>query len=183
MIYILAKLAQVIMVLMENMVHLPRLQCVSSKNHYVLEVTALDNLRQTASGVLQQLLPLNPQLRWASSLSCRFLQPTWILYPAELLKLRETEESEEDVVPPSRLGPEEERHWIAVRVVDDETGEPLSGVPLKIELPDGRVVTRKTGGDGTAHFSDLDDGTCSIVAMLDEDALEVVSVTATEPEG
>jgi hypothetical protein len=29
----------------------------------------------------------------------------------------------------------------------------------------------------------LDDGTCSIVAMLDEDALEVVSVTATEPEG
>jgi hypothetical protein len=113
----------------------------------------------------------------------KIVPPARHLYPAELVQPREAEESEEDVVPPGRLGPEEERHWIAVRVVDNETGEPLSGVPLKIELPDGRVVTRKTGGDGTAHFSDLDDGTCSIVAMLDEDALEVVSVTATEPEG
>jgi hypothetical protein len=113
----------------------------------------------------------------------KIVPPARHLYPAELVQPREAEESEEDVAPSSPLGPEEERHWIAVRVVDDETGAPLSGVPLKIELPDGRVVTRKTGGDGAVHYSDLEDGTCAIVEMPDEDALEVVSVTAMKPEG
>ena len=113
----------------------------------------------------------------------KIVPPVRHRYPAAELKPREAEESEEDEAPPGRLGPQEERHWIAVRVVDDETDEPLSGVPLKIELPDGRAVTRRTGGDGTVHFSDLDDGSCSIVEMLDEDALEVVSVTAMKPEG
>jgi hypothetical protein len=113
----------------------------------------------------------------------KIVPPVRHRYPASQVKPREAGEEEDDEAPPSRLGPQEDLHWIAVRVVDDETDEPLSGVPLKIELPDGRVVTRKTGGDGAVHFSDLEDGTCSIVEMPDEDALEVVSVTATKPEG
>jgi hypothetical protein len=113
----------------------------------------------------------------------KIVRPARFRYPASQMKPREAEEPEEDEAPPSSLGPQEELHWIAVRVVDDETDEPLSGVPLKIELPDGRVLTRKTGGDGAVHFSDLEDGTCKIVEMPDEDALEVVSVTAMKPEG
>lgn len=86
------------------------------------------------------------------------------------------EEDEEEDVATGPLPPKEEKHWIAIQVVDDESGKPLSGVPLEVKLPDGRAVVRKTGGDGTLHFSDLDPGTCSILKIMDDEALEVVAI-------
>jgi len=63
-----------------------------------------------------------------------------------------------------------------LRVVDDQTGEPVPGVKLKITLPDGAVETHTTDQDGVIVIDDIDPGTCGILKMIDDEAYEVVRV-------
>lgn len=74
-------------------------------------------------------------------------------------------------------GPAEEdetRHWIKIRVVDDDTDEPLRGVPMRLKLPDGKVARYTTDGDGMVSIRELPDGSCDLEALLDKLALEVI---------
>jgi len=59
------------------------------------------------------------------------------------------------------------RHQVAVagRVVDAQTGKPLSDVLVTIATGAIRAETR-TGGDGHFHFLDLPDGTYPVAATL-----------------
>lgn len=69
-----------------------------------------------------------------------------------------------------------EKTWIKFMIIDDETEEPVSGVTLKVILPDGTSANKKSGPDGLIEFDNIDSGTCEIERMLDGDTLEVVAV-------
>ena len=71
---------------------------------------------------------------------------------------------------------EEETDWIEFRIVDDETGQPVSGIVLKVKLPNGETKDYTTDSSGTVRIEDLPSGTCDIVEMTDPDASEVVLV-------
>lgn len=72
--------------------------------------------------------------------------------------------------------PVETHNWIKLQVIDDETGAPLPGVPVKIKLPSGEVGTPKTDWKGVIEVYELPPGTLDILEMLDEEAFEVVGV-------
>ncbi len=67
-------------------------------------------------------------------------------------------------------------HSIAFQVIDDDTEEPLSGVSLRLKLPDGSVATYTTNAQGRVHVADLDPGACDLEAVDGEDAVEVVGL-------
>jgi len=77
---------------------------------------------------------------------------------------------------PEEPPPPDEKTWIRFEIRDDETNEPVSGVTLKVILPDGTPANKKSGPDGIIEWTDIDPGTCEIERMLDGDTLEVVSV-------
>lgn len=71
---------------------------------------------------------------------------------------------------------EETRNWVKFRVVDDETGEPVQGVTLKLKLPSGEVGKPTTNRRGGIDLYDLTPGTVDIQEIIDSDALEVVGM-------
>ena len=77
------------------------------------------------------------------------------------------------VVFPESPGP---RNWVRIRVVDDETDEPIPGVALRIKLPSGEVGRPRTNRRGTIYLDDLSPGTLDILEILDDAALEVVGM-------
>ena len=66
--------------------------------------------------------------------------------------------------------------FITFQVLDDDNSEPVPGVKLEIRLPDGSLETFTTDSEGIIHIPNLEPGTCSIERMIDDDALEVVSI-------
>ncbi len=86
------------------------------------------------------------------------------------------ETAEESTIDTETTVPQEETDWIEFRVVDDGTGQPVSGVRLKIRLPTGEIRDYTTDGDGIVRIGDLPDGMCDIVEIKDLDAAEVVQV-------
>jgi hypothetical protein len=66
--------------------------------------------------------------------------------------------------------------WIKFKVVDDETGEPIPDVKLEVRLPNGNAREYSTRPDGMIEVDEIDPGTCDILKMTDEQALEVVRV-------
>jgi hypothetical protein len=64
--------------------------------------------------------------------------------------------------------------WVTFKLILEDTGEPASGVDLRLKGPDGTVSTYTTDAAGTVHLSDLPPGTCDLERVLDIDALEVV---------
>jgi hypothetical protein len=66
--------------------------------------------------------------------------------------------------------------WIKFQVLDDETGQPVQGVGLKVKLPTGTVKEYMTDANGMVQIDDLPSGACDIEKMLDSDALEVVDI-------
>ena len=87
----------------------------------------------------------------------------------------EPEVEEEEAAPAAAAVPEAD-HWIKLQIVDDDTNEPIEGVPLKIKLPTGEVKEFKSDKDGTIEVKGVPEGTWDIEEMLDSDALEVVEV-------
>jgi type VI secretion system secreted protein VgrG len=62
-------------------------------------------------------------------------------------------------------------HWIEAELVD-ETGQPVTGVPVEITLPDGSVWTGTTSEKGLVRVDHSDPGVCGISFELDQDAWE-----------
>jgi hypothetical protein len=85
---------------------------------------------------------------------------------------REQEQADDEEAPP----PSDEKTWIMFEVVDDETGDPVKGVTLRIKLPDGQMRNATTDGSGMIEITDIPPGTCDIERMIDFDTLEVVAV-------
>jgi hypothetical protein len=96
-------------------------------------------------------------------------------YGTTLVTRRDEEEEERRSDPPP-VDPE--RQWIKIQVVDDETGNPVPGVPLLLRLPGKADQEYDTQGEqGRISVSDLSAGVCDILAMNDDEAWEVVSVS------
>jgi hypothetical protein len=64
--------------------------------------------------------------------------------------------------------------WVEFRFVDAETGEPLTGVSLKLKLPDGQTKELKTNASGVIRLTNLVPGTVDIEEVISNDALEIV---------
>ena len=73
---------------------------------------------------------------------------------------------------------EAEKQWIKIQVIDDETGNPVPGIPLELLLP-GRPAKeyKSDANNGRISISDLSAGTCDILKMKDDEAWEVVSAS------
>jgi hypothetical protein len=83
--------------------------------------------------------------------------------------------------PPAEPAPAPpEKTWVKFQVVDDASGKPVSGVKLKIKLPDGRSEEFTTNAGGQIYIGNLDPGSCDIEAMIDSAAYEVVAMSASE---
>ena len=52
-------------------------------------------------------------------------------------------------------------HWIKFKVVDGDNN-PLENAVLRITLPDGNTVRRKTNEDGIIEINNIDPGNCKI---------------------
>ncbi len=72
--------------------------------------------------------------------------------------------------------PADTKHWIRFKVIDDDTNEPIAGVTLRVRTPRGIERDYQTRADGSIQVDEINMGTCDIIAMVDEDGLEVVSV-------
>jgi len=66
--------------------------------------------------------------------------------------------------------------WIKLTVVDDATGEPVSGVTFTLKLPDGKSQEATTNPSGVAELTGLTPGSFDIEKMADEDGWEVVAI-------
>jgi hypothetical protein len=67
--------------------------------------------------------------------------------------------------------------WIKIQVLDDETGNPVEGVPLRLNIAGRSVETHTTDQRGRINVSGLQPGTFHIEGMDDEEAYEVVQVS------
>ena len=74
---------------------------------------------------------------------------------------------------------EDPMHTFNIKVVDDETGNPVRGVALKIKLPDGQEATHTTDENGQVVIDDLDqpgdcEVTCDIEGASNDDTADFV---------
>lgn len=69
--------------------------------------------------------------------------------------------------PPPDETAEDPKSTFAVKVVMDETDEPVWGVKLKITLPDGQEETHTTDQNGKVEIDDLDEpGQCTVTCAI-----------------
>ena len=66
--------------------------------------------------------------------------------------------------------------WFGLKVVKDETDEPVPGVTFRVRLPDRSEISMITRADGSAEVHDIDPGACDILEMIDKDGWEVLSI-------
>lgn len=69
------------------------------------------------------------------------------------------------VAPPTARTPRA-KTWVALKVVDEKTGDPVSSVRLKVTLPDGVEDYYTTSGSGTVRIDELPPGTCDVSCDL-----------------
>ena len=72
--------------------------------------------------------------------------------------------------------PVDETTWIKIQVLDDETGNPVEGVPLRLQIAGRGIEEHTTDSRGRIDVSGLEPGTFHIESMDDEEAYEVVEV-------
>lgn len=84
----------------------------------------------------------------------------------------------EPAPPPEKEAPPPttEKTWIKFEILDDATGKPVSGVTLKVKLPDGESRNATSNSAGIIEITNIPPGTCDIERMIDSDTLEVVSI-------
>lgn len=100
----------------------------------------------------------------------RAIERPWLLGSAEPRR-----PDDDDPIAP--VAPETETAWIRFRVLDEETGEPLSGVRMLIREPNGAEHEHVTAADGTIEIPDLPPGTCDIMRLESDPSFEVREVT------
>lgn len=83
-------------------------------------------------------------------------------------KVAEEEEIVEQTLAVSPKSPPKspETAWVKFQIVDDATGEPISGVNLKIKLPDGSQKDVTTRADGTIEFNGIEPGDCEATCEI-----------------
>jgi len=73
---------------------------------------------------------------------------------------------------PNGNGAFKEKGWIEV-VIEDEEGQPVAFVRVRVTTPDGQVIEATTTGDGMISLPGVPDGTCKVeFPKLDRRALE-----------
>lgn len=70
-----------------------------------------------------------------------------------------------DTTPPARRT-RSTPTWVAFRVVDEKTGNPVSSVRLRVTLPDGVEDFYTTSASGTVRIDELPPGTCGVACDL-----------------
>jgi hypothetical protein len=80
--------------------------------------------------------------------------------------------TEEDERPAERAAPVEEKTWIAIRLVDDQSPpKPVAFRRYRIELPDGTTREGMLDGEGMARLTGIDPGACKVTFPgLDKDS-------------
>lgn len=68
------------------------------------------------------------------------------------------------------------RHWIKLKIVDDATNEPVSGVVVKLKLPTGETQEIPTDGRGLIEVKDVPDNEWEILEINDPEILEVIEI-------
>lgn len=56
--------------------------------------------------------------------------------------------------------------WIKFMVIDDETGNPISGINLKVKLPDGSQKDLSTKEDGFIEINGIEPGNCEVTCDI-----------------
>ncbi len=69
-------------------------------------------------------------------------------------------------VAPAAAEPVAAKTWIKIKIVDDASGKPVSGVALMLTLPDGTTAKHTSGKDGLVFVDGLDEGTCDVASHL-----------------
>lgn len=70
-------------------------------------------------------------------------------------------------LPPIVVATEEKTSWIKFRVVEDETGDPIPGVKLRVQLPNGQFHDYSTRPDGMVEVDNIDPGICNVDCPLE----------------
>lgn len=110
-------------------------------------------LRPASEAVRQVALQLSEgRLRLAEAL------------PLPLPRLPRTRVGEAPLPPPPSA---EERHMISLQIVDDVTDEPISGVKLRIKLPNGSTQPATSDGAGTVRVSNVPPGNVEVRSVID----------------
>lgn len=84
--------------------------------------------------------------------------------PLPLPRLPRTRVGEDPMPPPPS---QEERHMISLQIVDDVTDEPISGVKLRIKLPNGSTQPATSDGSGTVRVSNVPSGNVEVRSVID----------------
>ncbi len=68
--------------------------------------------------------------------------------------------------PPSAPAKPPAKTWVAFKVVDERTGEPVSSVRLRVTLPDGTEDYHTTSGSGAVRINEVREGFCDVACDL-----------------
>lgn len=109
-----------------------------------------EELVDAAMGMIEEgrLMILPPQWRWRPKM------------PSST-----TTEAQEDSAAPVQRTPVT-RTWVGFKIVDEKTGDPVSSVRLKVQLPDGVEEFFTTSAAGTVRIDDIIPGTCEVSCDL-----------------
>lgn len=80
-------------------------------------------------------------------------------YGAEIAGPRKAEPDEADA---GEAAPDTGAHWVALRVVDDESAEPVADLELVVVLPDHSEHTVKTDSGGRVELRSPEGGSCDV---------------------
>jgi protocatechuate 3,4-dioxygenase beta subunit len=72
---------------------------------------------------------------------------------------------------------ESDTSWIKIQILDDESGNPIEGVRLRLNITERGVEEHTTDANGRINIDGLQPGTFNIEAMMDEEAYEVIQVS------
>jgi hypothetical protein len=65
-------------------------------------------------------------------------------------------------------GPRARKATFELVIIDVQTGQPLSGVTLEVEPPDGSTRRVDTDGQGSVKIPDLEPGACTVRSVIEE---------------
>lgn len=105
--------------------------------------------------------------------------------PREEIKIRERPsqpaadtqpETPGSTAPPATVPEPAQKTWIEFCLLDDETGDPLPDIPIRITLTDGSEQQQTTDAAGLVRIDGIDPGQCNILEIVAENGPEVTEV-------
>lgn len=61
---------------------------------------------------------------------------------------------------------EKEKTWIKLRLIDDKSNRPITGLKLTVNAPNGLEINGVTNSDGTIEIKNINDGACTITSPV-----------------